>query len=370
MSGNEVIIRPFKDGDEEAIDALYQLVFSSTRPLDKWLWEFREAPGGWATIFVAEARGQIIGHYAHVLIPLQKGSEPLLSGKLEGAMVHPAHQGQGLFGRLIEASLPFSFQRDIDVVWGFPNRPANKATEVKKGIKAITSLKAMVKPVNLEGLGLEALDKRPLFKAILKPLGALLWLLKAPFFNQKLGLPSNDIVIKRINSFDETFDDLWQKGKEGYGLTISRTSHFLNWRFVQNPHVKYLLIGAWRESELQGYMVLSISKVSNKGLWCKAGFIGDLFILNQDEDVLRSLLLEALKYFQDQEVGFIFHFYQDEAEAHKRFEPLFKRAGFRGIGGFLSKPFIVKALNPEVEDLVMEPKNWYISLAFTEGVLY
>lgn len=370
MKGNEIFIRPYKEGDEEAIDALYQLVMSSPRPLEKWLWEFRESPGGWATIFVAEVEGQIISHYAHIPLPAQIGSRPLLSAKLEGAMVHPAHQRKGLFGKLIEASLPFSSERGIDVVWGFPNRPAHQATEVKKGIKAITSLKAMVKPLKFEGMGHEALDTRPLIKALLRPLGALLWLLKAPFFRQQLGHPSHEILIKGINSFDESFDELWQKAREGYGLTISRTSQFLNWRFVQNPHIQYYLLSAWREGELLGYMVLSVSQVRQKGLWCKAGFIADFFILSQEEEVLKNLLLTAIEYFKDQGAGLIFHFYHDEANVHRRFMPLFKRAGFRGIGGFLSKPFIVKALNPDVEDLVMEPKNWFITLAFTEGVLY
>jgi hypothetical protein len=61
----EVVYRPFRVGDEEAVNRGFNEVFRLERSMDEWSWKFPAEPDG-RLIMLAERDGELLAHYAGV----------------------------------------------------------------------------------------------------------------------------------------------------------------------------------------------------------------------------------------------------------------------------------------------------------------
>jgi hypothetical protein len=58
-----------------------------------------------------------------------------------------------------------------------------------------------------------------------------------------------------IRRFDGSFTALWERLAPKFDLAVRRDAPYLNWRFVEPPHVRYSLVALKRQGELHGYAV-------------------------------------------------------------------------------------------------------------------
>src|SRR5262245_43673962 len=58
-----------------------------------------------------------------------------------------------------------------------------------------------------------------------------------------------------IRRFDGSFTALWERLAPKFDLAVRRDASYLNWRFVEPPHVRYSLVALKRQGELHGYAV-------------------------------------------------------------------------------------------------------------------
>jgi hypothetical protein len=58
-----------------------------------------------------------------------------------------------------------------------------------------------------------------------------------------------------IRRFDSSFGALWERIAPKLDLAVRRDAPYLNWRYVEPPHVRYSIVALRRHGELHGYAV-------------------------------------------------------------------------------------------------------------------
>ncbi|OGF81820.1 hypothetical protein A2W48_00420 [Candidatus Giovannonibacteria bacterium RIFCSPHIGHO2_12_44_12] len=98
-----------------------------------------------------------------------------------------------------------------------------------------------------------------------------------------------------IKKFNESWNESWKTLKLKREGTIDRNSDYLNWRFVDNPYIRYKIYGLKNN---KGYVILRIEK----GDEYSACRIVDLI---SEEANARALFLSAINYAIESKVDFI-----------------------------------------------------------------
>lgn len=120
-----------------------------------------------------------------------------------------------------------------------------------------------------------------------------------------------DPEIAVIERFGEKWEKSWKVSSRDYAATIDRSAAYLNWRFIDNPKIKYQIFGL-----KDGYIILRIEK----GNEFTAGRIVDL--IGGPEAVTR-LVKKAVNFAGDAKADFI-----DFFSFPSRYSEALQEAGF------------------------------------------
>jgi hypothetical protein len=71
----------------------------------------------------------------------------------------------------------------------------------------------------------------------------------------KGGEEVSEIVIEGVKKVDASFEKLWQEVREKYLVTVERTEKYLQWRFIENPFIDYVIFAAKKNEKLIGYLI-------------------------------------------------------------------------------------------------------------------
>ena len=58
-----------------------------------------------------------------------------------------------------------------------------------------------------------------------------------------------------IRRFDSQFTTLWERLAPKFDLAIRRDAPYLNWRYIEPPHVRYSIVALKRQGDIHGYAV-------------------------------------------------------------------------------------------------------------------
>ena len=58
-----------------------------------------------------------------------------------------------------------------------------------------------------------------------------------------------------IRRFDASFTALWERLAPKFDLAVRRDAPYLNWRYIEPPHVRYSVVALKRQGEVHGYAV-------------------------------------------------------------------------------------------------------------------
>ncbi len=370
---DSIVMRKYQKGDERGIIDLYNQVFdpSCNRDLIKWKWEFLDNPQGPSKIYIYEYNGKIIGHFALIPVLLKYKDETVLSGKAENGMMHFLYRGYGnRFVNLVKKNLESSHEKGMDIFWGFSG-PQIIKPQIAAGFNHIADISKLIKVIDIRPC-LEAfmplyIKNKFIYKITIHLISHLFTLFNL-FFMRRTKLP-RDISIRNISRFDNRVDILWEKVKKDYGITIIRSSEYLNWRFVENPNVKNKIFVAERKNNILGYIVLGSYKPKEYNF--KIGAIIDLFLDKKEKKALMGLLDEAIQYFENEGVVCVSFLIVKDGYDYKSFSKLLKKKGFLFKSNKFVLNFLLNANNIYAEkDYPHDIKNWYITYAFGEGVVF
>jgi GNAT superfamily N-acetyltransferase len=307
MGSSSSIIRLYSKGDEKAYVSLMNYVFSRYRcDLQRWRWEFANSPLGSIQVF-ADFDGKIIGHMGLICLPIKIGNHVVWGSQAVDLAVHPSFRGKGIFIKMGKKLMQEAAKKHIIISYGVPNEPAYRG-HLKYGWFYVSEIPVLVKLMTKKGLIIFALARILNFikKPCLESMSKLFCTVKG--LKTQFGLrhienfsQSHEYNISTLASFDEKVDRLWEKASKQYPLIIVRNSKYLNWRYFDKPHSKYIVLAAIRKHEVDGFVVLAIDV--HPMLKLKRGYIVDLFA--KSENAIHHLLQSTFKYFTKEHVDSI-----------------------------------------------------------------
>ncbi len=125
VTGREPRIRPFRAGDERAVNLAFNEVFRQDRSLSEWAWKFPADPDG-RFIMVAERGGEVLAQYAGVPVRFQIDGRPWTATQIVDAFAtreaRRSLNRQGMWVRTVEAYYDaFGRSGRAPLLFGFPS---------------------------------------------------------------------------------------------------------------------------------------------------------------------------------------------------------------------------------------------------------
>lgn len=221
MTSEEIEVRPYRDGDENAVLDLFNAVFAEDDPnyharsRDHWEWEFVKNPAGNQVILGIEPGGRVIGQYACLPAVVNLRGQRVMCGQGIDSLVHPDYRrGLKREGAFLKIAKYYFDHLGIPSVnaygYGLPN---SKAFRI-----GVRMLKYIPISAPLPTLGRNLFDKPS---------------------DPEVGRDAASGEISEVERFGPEHDALWTRIEPGYPMAVVRDSTYLNWRFVDCPSVDY-----------------------------------------------------------------------------------------------------------------------------------
>ena len=138
---DDVTIRPWRPGDEVAINDAFNRVFRLDRPLDDWRWKFQrhEVP---APIMTAWRGGELLAHYAGVPALFQVDGRVVWAAQIVDVFSTPAARRRfarrGVYVRTVEAFFAeYGETGRFPLLYGFPGARALRLGLLQLGYGAM-----------------------------------------------------------------------------------------------------------------------------------------------------------------------------------------------------------------------------------------
>ena len=367
MTADNLNVMQASRSDGPRCNDFYNRIYSRSRSLAGWNWEFASEQledGQLAFAFIESSEG-VVATQAYLPIDLIDRDGSFRSGKSEETLVDPAMRGKGLFDSVYKKLFDISREQEISGLWGFS--PATKAFE-RLGFDLPGKIGQLVLPLKVsfveevlesqtESTGKTSRIKKWSAGAAAKVVSAAC--------KRKL---SSDPVL-RISALREAphwADGLSQKFIQQWGgLTIHRSSKYLDWRFFSNPYCQCSVYQIDAELNPIGYFVTA-----------KAGdvlFLVDFILVSDsNQDALLTAAVDTV-------LGYVQNLAVDSGSTgvrawhgsgHKFSEFVLRRAKRAGWLHVKQGHTVVLWKNPVQEQsnrLSESLDDWYITRAFTEG---
>jgi hypothetical protein len=264
-------------------------------------------------------------------------------------------QALGLYTRLVRIRHDINRKEGIAFKYGFSTAETSIIGQKIAGFQKLTAIPRLVK----------VLDVEPLLRQKFPVKGVIRWL--SPLVNGALklahpipkGLPPEGIELKEIKRFDKRFDRFWERIKGDYPIMAVKNSAFLNWRYIDIPHMAYRAISIQKKenAEILGFIVLGEEKRD-----FPRGQIVDLITpRNADSTISRTLLVRAVDHFRRDKRASIAcwmlsHCHPFPELATQGFRPREKKG----------KDLLFENRDLEVSQIPLElaskQENWYVSI--------
>src|ERR671920_709774 len=237
----------FRPDDRRGVETLYRRTHGpdaaeATRL--RWDWQHRRNPGnpdGQPGIWVAREGPTVVGQYPTLPVRVSlKGLE------VEGAwgtdaLVAPERDRQGLGEALVRA-------------WD-RNSGAGLALGVTGESRALLDrlhwpdshvVPCLVKPLTRRAVRLPHLPT---------PINRLISAVTHPIVQVVARSRPLRAECEPIRRFDSSFTALWERLAPKFDLAVRRDARYLNWRYIEPPHVRYSAVALRRQGETHGYAV-------------------------------------------------------------------------------------------------------------------
>jgi len=251
-----VIIRRFKEGDEREINDLFNQIFNNKRTLEEWYWKFRNNPLGYLNLTsVAESEGKILGQYSNLPYLFKYRDMILKFGMVVDNFVHPDFRGgiKGVQRATYEYACNIFYEENMAIGFGFPTRAHYIFGKRYLKYSDIGNIPVLFRRMNWR---LSIKWRFPMLPSIVvkvvRDISNVVYRILISTINRR---KPEGLKIKRYDSFDERFDEFWERVKDQYGIMGVRDQRCLSWRY-KKPGNKYEIIVAELAGKIVGYAVL------------------------------------------------------------------------------------------------------------------
>lgn len=231
--------------DRRGVDALVRRVFghdaASAADL-RWQWQYvlnPNTPPEGPLILVAREGPTIVAQQASMPVTLQAAGREWRGGWATDLMVAPERRRQGIGEMLFRA-----FDRSVDAALGLGIAPASRPLMRKLKWPYLDSVPCLVKPLTRRAL------RQPRWPM---PLNRLVSAATLPAVRLVSRMRPLAAQIEPVRHFDTRFTELWKRLATGFDLAVRRDAPYLNWKFVETPHVRYSLVALKRGETVGGY---------------------------------------------------------------------------------------------------------------------
>jgi len=363
--------------DVVVCNEFYNRTHHQKRSLAQWQWEFlpRDFPADVIPYVIITDHGKIIGTQAFIPIRMIDERGVFWTVKSEETFLDPSYRGQKLFEKMYEILFGFLKRHSIHCVWGFT--PATRAFErIGFAIPQITS--QVFFPFT--GLAVTAVrekhtdDERDGLVSRVKVLGyrgagSMASIYSSLCYRVLSRIRSDELSgfdVHGLDSAPPQAGDLSERFIRLYGgMTIYRDAAYLQWRLFDNPYVKAIMLGAFIQGQLVGWIAYAIG---DDGM----GYIIDIIAApltdsNQTRSrIIARLIVEAVDALRRAGALGVRGWHINEHPFDTMILKEAKRLGFYHIKRGHS---VVLYTNPESDrrETIKSFDRWFVTRIFTEG---
>lgn len=237
----------FQPQDRRGVDTLFRRiggVDAANANRLRWDWQHKRNPGnptGQPGIWVAREGPTVVGHYQTLPVRLSLKGLEIEGAWGTGALVVPERDQQGLDEAMVRA-----WDRNCGAVLalGRPEQPRGVLDHLHWPPPHVVP--SLVKPLTRRALRFPSLPGpfNRLISAVMYPV--------VQFVARTRPLRAECEPIRR---FDASFTALWERLAPKFDLSVRRDAPYLNWRYIEPPHVRYSVVALKRNGDTHGYAV-------------------------------------------------------------------------------------------------------------------
>jgi GNAT superfamily N-acetyltransferase len=337
-------IERYRPDDKRAVDALYRRVFGHDAAESsrlRWDWQYRRNPnnpGQEPEIWIAREGPALVGQYATMPVTLSLGAREVQASWGMDVMVAPERQRQGLGEVLFR-----TWDRNVGASLGLGLSESSYKLFQKLRWPDVGPVPCFVKPLTRRAL------RRPNWPVGLNRLVSAVTLPLVRIVARSRPLAAE---VRLIQRFDDTFTALWEELAPKFGLAVRRDAAYLNWKFVNAPHVRYSIAALRRDDRNVGYAIYRHYAEPRGRVTLLVDFLAD----PEDEQgfltLLRWIDREARLADSDKIRTFAMH---------AGFRRALRRSGYFAVKSTME--FVVKVNGVQVDETFYDnTDNWHITL--------
>jgi len=240
-------IERYRPDDRRQIEALYRRVFGTDMAEAnrlRWDWQYRRnpnVPAAGPLIWVAREGQAIVGQYAAMPVRITADKREIDAAWGMDVMVAPERQRQGLGDVMFR-----TWDRNVGAALGLGLSESSYRLFKKLNWPDVGPVPCLIKPLSRRAL------RRPNWPTALNRLVSAVTLPWIRLVSRSRPLEGEVRVVQR---FDDRFTRLWERVAPKFALAVRRDAAYLNWKYIQPPHVRYTVAALERDEEVAGYVV-------------------------------------------------------------------------------------------------------------------
>jgi GNAT superfamily N-acetyltransferase len=337
-------IERYRPDDRRAVEGLYRRVFGNDAAEAsrlRWEWQYHRNPNNPAhepEIWIAREGPAIIGQYATMPVRLSVRGQEVQGSWGMDVMVAPERQRQGLGEILFR-----TWDRNVGASLGLGLSESSYRLFQKLRWPDVGPVPCLVKPLTRRAL------RRPNWPV---PLNRLVSALTLPVIKIVARNRPLRAEVRLIQRFDDSFTQLWDELAKKFDLAVRRDAAYLNWKYVNAPHVRYSIAALRRDDRNVGYAVYRHLH-EPRG---RVTLLVDVLADPDDEPGLSTLLhwvdREARKEDSDKIRTFAMH---------AGFRKVLRRSGYFQVKSTME--FVAKVNGVDVDPAFYEnTETWHVTL--------
>ena len=334
----------YRPGDQRGVEALYRRLFgpdAAAASRLRWDWQYRRNPTNpkdAPLLWVVREGPTIIGHFAATAVRLSLGGREIDAAWGADPMVAPERQRSGL-----EEDLLRTWDRSVGASLGLGLSESSCRLLQKMRWPAVAPIHGLIKPLTRRAF------RHPRWPM---PINRFVSAVTLPIVRIAARVRPLRADVEPVRRFDPTFTDLWERVAPRFALAVRRDAPYLNWRYIEPPHVRCSVAALKREGHYDGYAVYRHLQ-EPRG---RVTLLVDVLADPDDEIGFKTLLrwvdAEARHAGSDKIRCFA---------AHAGFRRLMRRSGYFQANSSLTMAIKINAIDVP-PSFYKETDDWHITL--------
>jgi GNAT superfamily N-acetyltransferase len=337
-------IDQFRAEDRRQVEALYRRIFgpdAAEANKLRWDWQYRlnpSVPADGPRIWVAREGTTVVGQYATMPVRLSVAGREIDASWGMDVMVAPERQRQGLGDVLFR-----TWDRSTGASLGLGLSDSSHRLFQKMAWPDVGPVPCFVKPLSRRAL------RRPNWPLALNRFVSYVTL---PWVRLAARLKPLQGEVSVIRHFDESFTRLWERLAPKFAFAVRRDAAYLNWKYIQAPHVRYSIAALVRDGEAAGYAVYRHT-FEPRG---RVTLLVDFLVDPEDEAGLLTLLRWVDREARAEDSDKIRTF-----ALHEGFRKILRKSNYYAVKSTMD--FVVKVnAVPTPADFYKATGTWHVTL--------